>query len=107
MKMTQDQCDADRAKRMAELEDLIPNTLKCVEVLQRHAPTLKYVRQWQEQCIDVYGMDLPVVKEMFVKIAADEMVCPVHLWSVYQADYLCPIDGGHWMSRSPSKSETF
>ena len=92
MKMTQDQCAADRAKRMAELEDLIPNTLKCVAVLQRHAPTLKYVVQWQHHCIDVYRMDLPVVKEMFVKIAADEMVCPETLFEIYKADYCCPDD---------------
>ena len=107
MIMTQEQRDANRAKRMAELEDLIPNTLRCVEVLKQHAPTLKYVRQWQLHCIDVYRMDLPAVKEVLANIAADEMVCPVHLWAIYQADYLCPIDGGHWMSRSPSKSVTF
>ena len=90
MKMTQDQRGTDRAKRMTELEDLIPNTLRCVEVLKEHAPTLKYVTQWQAYCVNTYGMDLPVVKELLAEIAADENVCRHHLWSVYKADYCCP-----------------
>ena len=85
--MSQEQRDANRAKRMVELEDQIPHTLRCVEALQRHAPTLKYVVQWQEQCIDVYGMVLPVVQEMLVKIAADEQVCPDTLFMIYKADF--------------------
>ena len=92
MIMSQEQRDANRAKRMVELEDQIPHTLRCVEALQRHAPTLKYVVQWQLHCIDVYRMDLPVVKEMLVKIAADEQVCPDTLFTIYKADYCCPDD---------------
>ncbi len=90
--MTQEQRDANRAKRMAELEELFPLTLLCVEVLKQHAPTLKYVRQWQHHCIDVYRMDLPVVKDVLAEIAAAEKVCPDTLFTIYKADYCCPDD---------------
>ena len=79
MMMSQEQRDASRAKRMAELKDQIPNTLRCVEVLQQHAPTLKYVRP----C---------ALEDTLTAIAKGENVCPDTLFTIYKADYCCPDD---------------
>ena len=74
MMMSQEQRDASRAKRMAELKDQIPNTLRCVEVLQQHASTLKYV--WSCSLEDTLSA-----------IAEGENVCPDTLLAIYKADF--------------------
>tara|TARA_R100001443_G_scaffold1603_1_gene5785 strand:- start:148 stop:393 length:246 start_codon:yes stop_codon:yes gene_type:complete len=69
----------DRAKRMAELEELFPNTLRCMEGLQQHAPTLKYV--WdihRPTCLRAYTLSA---------IAKGENVCPDTLLAIYKADF--------------------
>jgi len=73
--MTQEQRDAIRAKSMAELSGLIPNTLRCVEVLKQHCHTLSYIESFAE------------VEDLLSKIAVAEEIPFDLIMSVYKHDF--------------------
>ena len=73
--MTQDQRDASRAKSMAELSGLIPNTLRCVEVLKQHCHTLSYIESYEER------------RNLLSKIAEAEEIPSALIMSIYKHDF--------------------
>lgn len=75
MIMSQAQRDANRAKRMAELEDQIPHTLRCVEVLKQHCHTLSYIESLDD------------IRNLLSKIAEAEEIPFALIMSIYKHDF--------------------
>ena len=73
--MTQEQREANHAHSVAELSGLVPQTLRCVEVLKQHCHTLSYIESLDD------------IRNLLSKIAEAEEIPFALIMSIYKHDF--------------------